>query len=144
MNINDVSVSGSERKAGSVCSGDDPPRTISKDAVFHLLQNSRRRAVLRILIARGADSVAIGDIADQVAAWENDTTVSRLSSMGRQRVYIALYQSHLPKLDDHAVITYDRNRGTVSPLPLLTVFVPYLDSGLGVPSVLGLDSNSES
>lgn len=144
MDINEVTVSESKCGEESVYSSDDPPRTISKDAVFHLLQNSRRRAVLRIFIAHSEGDIAIGDVADRVAAWENNTTVSSLSSMDRQRVYIALYQSHLPKLDDHGVIDYDRNRGTVSPLPLLTVFAPYLDSGSDVPTVLSPASNSES
>lgn len=120
-------------------SKDDPPQTISKDAAFHLLQNSRRRAVLRYLIARGEDDVSMRGVAERVAAWENDTTVSGLTSIERQRVYIALYQSHLPKLDDHGVIDYDRNRGTLSTTSLITVFEPYLDHGLDAPSVLRPD-----
>lgn len=143
MNFNEQTVSDSSHGGEIERSEDDPPRTIAKDTVFHLLQNSRRRSVLRLLIACDADGVSMREVAERVAAWENDTTVSRLSSMERQRVYIALYQSHLPKLDDHGVIEYDRDRGTLRAMPLITVFEPYLDRGLDVPNVLHSDSNGE-
>lgn len=116
----------------------DSSVTVSKDLVFHLLQNSRRRAVLRYLIERDEDVLSMREVSEQVAAWEDDTTVARLSSDARQRVYIALYQSHLPKLHDSGVIEYDRDRGTLSPLPPLTVFEPYLDQGLHADSVLSI------
>lgn len=116
----------------------DSSVTISKDVAFHLLQNSRRRAVLRYLIERDEDVISMREVSEQVAAWENDTTVAGLSSDARQRVYIALYQSHLPKLDENGVIEYDRDRGTLSPLPLLAVFEPYLDRGLHADSVLSI------
>lgn len=116
----------------------DSSVTISKDVVFHLLQNSRRRAILRYLIERDEDVLSMREVSEQVAAWENDTTVAGLSSDARQRVYIALYQSHLPKLHDSGVIEYDRDRGTLSPLPPLAVFEPYLDRGLHADSDLTL------
>lgn len=101
--------------------------TISKDSVFHLLQNSRRRAILRHLIEQDEDVFSMREVTELVAARENDTTVSELASDARQRVYIALYQSHLPKLDDTGVIDYDQDRGTFTPTPLVSVFTPYLD-----------------
>lgn len=105
--------------------------TISKDDFFHLLRNARRRAILRYLAERdNRDPVTIRNVAEEVAAWEHDTTVRQLSSEQRQRVYIALYQTHLPKLNDHGVINYNGDRGTIEPAPLLTVFEPYLGNGL--------------
>lgn len=99
---------------------------LSKDDVFHLLQNERRRQVLRYL--RGVDEpVEMRDVAEQVAAWEHDTTVRQLTSTQRQRVYIALYQSHLPKLDDHGVIRYNQPRGIVEPTPLADEIAGYLE-----------------
>ncbi len=92
---------------------------LDADERFHLLQNERRRLVIRYL--READSDAedgrvwMRDIAEQVAAWEHDTTVAQLSSTERQRVYIPLYQNHLPKLDEAGVIDYDQSRGVVVP-----------------------------
>ncbi|QLG50759.1 DUF7344 domain-containing protein [Natrinema halophilum] len=105
----------------------------SKDEIFHLLQNERRRMVLRYL--RGTEGpVRMRDVAEQVAAWEHDTTVEELTSTQRQRVYIPLYQSHLSKLDEVGVIDYQQNRGIVERKPLADQFEKYLD----------LDSTDES
>lgn len=107
------------------------PRAISKDDAYHLLQNSRRRAVLRYLLEHDPDRrFRMRDVAEAVAAWEHDTTVPRLTSKERSRVYIALYQTHLPKLDDHGVIEYDKERGHVELTPMIEVFEPYLENGL--------------
>lgn len=94
--------------------------SLSHDEVFHLLQNERRRNVIRYL-GEHADETTLemGDIATQLAAWENDKPVEGLTSDERQRVYIALYQNHLPKLDKAGVITYNQSRGRVEPEPLL-------------------------
>lgn len=109
--------------------------SIAKDDAFHILQNARRRAVLRYLLEHDdRDQFRMRDLAEEVAAWEHDTTVQQLSSTQRQRVYIALYQSHLPKLDDHGVLEYNKSRGTIVPSPLLYAFAPYLDEGLHTDS----------
>lgn len=116
-------------------------RCLDLDATFHLLQNERRRLVLRYLLehARWWDTDGTGDdqgraneriemreLAEQVAAWEHDTTVANLSSDERQRVYIGLYQSHLPTLAEHDVIDYEQSRGWVEPTPLCAELEPYL------------------
>ncbi|RQG95382.1 DUF7344 domain-containing protein [Natrarchaeobius chitinivorans] len=96
--------------------GSDAEDVLSEDEIFHLLQNERRRLVLRYL--RDTDSsVRMRDVAEQVAAWEHETTVEALTSKQRQRVYIPLYQSHLSKLDEAGVIDYQKNRGIVERKP---------------------------
>lgn len=106
----------------------DGPAALARDDVFHLLQNERRRLVLRYLTEHDTPAVEMREVAEQVAAWENDTTVAGLTSDARQRVYIALYQSHLPKLDERGVIEYDQNRGTIEPCASLAQLEPYLSS----------------
>lgn len=119
--------------------------TISKDDAFHVLQNARRRAVLRFLLDNDErDSFRMRNIAEEVAAWEHDTTVRQLSSDERQRVYIALYQSHLPKLDDYGIITYDQSRGVVEPTGLTPIFDPYLEDGLHADADLTFAEDSNS
>lgn len=84
-----------------------------RDELFHLLQNERRRRALDYL--RGKEgSVRMRDIVDHVAAAEHDTTPEALRSDERKRVHIALYQSHLPKLDQAGVLEYDQDRGIVT------------------------------
>ncbi len=107
----------------------DERLSLSKDDLFHLLQNGRRRAILRYFATNpDQEEFDMRTLAESIAAWENETTVEQLSSDQRQRVYIALYQSHLPKLDDYGVIEYNQSRGLIVPTPLTVLFEPYLDS----------------
>lgn len=99
---------------------------LSKDEIFHLLQTPRRRYVLHYL-KENDGSVEMRNLAEQVAAWENETTLQALTSDQRQRVYIALYQSHLPKLDKEGIIKYDQNRGSVERTHLANQLDRYLD-----------------
>ena len=103
-----------------------PEPELSQDDVFHLLQTPRRRYVLRYL-KEHEGPVEMRDIAEQVAAWENGTTVEALTSDERQRVYIPLYQSHLPKLDEEGVVEYDQSRGIVKRTQLANRFDRYLE-----------------
>ncbi|RDZ42288.1 hypothetical protein C5B91_15945 [Haloferax sp. Atlit-10N] len=99
---------------------------LGKDEIYHLLQNERRRKVLEYLRDREGP-VQMRDIAEQVAAWEHDTTVQALMSDQRQRVYIALYQAHLPKLDEEGVIDYNQSRGIVEKTPLANELAAHLE-----------------
>lgn len=100
---------------------------LSKDVIFHVLQNERRRLVLKYLQGR-EDPVRMGDVAEQVSAWEHDTTVERLTSKQRQRVYIPLYQNHLTKLAEEGIIDYNQSRGIVERNPRADQLDPYLDA----------------
>lgn len=107
------------------------PSTIPKDDVFHLLQNARRRAVLRYLLDEANQGpFVMREVAEEVAAWEYDIPIHQLSADQRKRVYIALYQAHLPKLDNYDIIEYDQKRGSIEPTPLIQVVVPYLEDSL--------------
>lgn len=110
---------------------------LTKDKIFHILQTQRRRHALRYLKEHD-NPVEMRDLAEQVAAWENDTTVQALASDERQRVYIALYQSHLPKLDSEGIIEYNKSRGIVERGDLADEFDPYLE-----PSVESETSETE-
>jgi len=102
---------------------------LSDDKIFHLLQNERRRAVIRYLRDEEG-TVSMRDIAEQVAAWEHDTSVAALDSDERQRVYIPLYQNHLPKLDEEGVIEYNQSRGTVERTSVADQLEQYLTDDL--------------
>lgn len=104
----------------------DTDADLSTDQTFHLLQTRRRRDALWYLKQHDGP-VEMSDMAEQVAAWEYDTTVPELHSNQRQRVYIGLYQTHLPKLDKAGVIDYNQSRGIVERTPLANEFDAYLD-----------------
>ncbi|WP_135825540.1 DUF7344 domain-containing protein [Halorussus ruber] len=84
----------------------------SREEVFHAVKNLRRRYVLYYLQRYGGP-VELGELAKQVAAWENDATVSEVSSSQRKSVYSALHQTHLPKLETAGVLHYDPDEGVV-------------------------------
>jgi hypothetical protein len=86
---------------------------LSLSEAFEILQNKRRRDVLRHLAASEDNTTTLSELAEHVAAKENDIDRSELSSTQRKRVYIGLYQCHLPKMDDLGVVDYDQDRGTV-------------------------------
>ncbi|UPV76791.1 hypothetical protein M0R89_21615 (plasmid) [Halorussus limi] len=104
---------------------------LTRDDIFHLLQCRRRRLVLKYLQEHDTP-VKMTDITEKIAAVEHDTTVAALKSQERQRVYIALYQSHLPKLDEEGIIEYQQNRGIVERTDRTDAFDRYLD---GEPSM---------
>lgn len=86
---------------------------IPRDQVFGMLSNRRRRWVLYVLSQQDGDTVDFGTVVDAVSAWEYDVDPAELSWKQRKRIYTALRQSHLPKLDETGIINYDRDRGTV-------------------------------
>ncbi|ELZ00598.1 DUF7344 domain-containing protein [Natrialba asiatica] len=100
---------------------------LSKDVIFELLKNRRRREVLTYLL-EADETVTLGELAEQIAAWENDTSVNALSSDQRKRVYVALYQTHLPKMDDAGIVEYDQDRGLISLADNADLLMMYLDT----------------
>jgi hypothetical protein len=99
---------------------------LSNDVIYDQLANRRRRYALHHLKQTG-EPVAVRDLAEQVAAWENDTTVDDLGSQERKRVYIALYQSHLPTMDEAGLVTYDDEASTVELADTLADIDVYLE-----------------
>ncbi len=91
--------------------GGEPPAGPSRETMFDLLGNSRRRRLLRHLIED--PEITLTDLSARIAAWENDTPVADLSSRQRKQVYSSLYQTHIPRLSDHGVVTYDADARTV-------------------------------
>lgn len=89
-----------------------PSPTLSTDTLFDLLSNKRRRNVYHYLRQQDG-AVDIADLCDTVAAWEYGTTPDDLPKNKRQRVYVTLFQSHLPKLDEADIVEFDAEAGVV-------------------------------
>jgi DNA-binding transcriptional ArsR family regulator len=84
---------------------------LSQDEVYHLLSNPRRRFIISYL--RDERVVDLQELASKVAAWENETSVDELTDQQQKRVYVSLYQTHIPKLEDAGIVTYDSDAGRV-------------------------------
>jgi hypothetical protein len=85
-------------------SGSDPtPMTdATPDELFEALRTERRRRVVRTIADLG--SVELGDLSEIIASQENDCAVAEVTTQQRKRVYVSLYQTHIPKLDDLGVV----------------------------------------
>jgi len=88
------------------------PEELSLDLIFEVLKNRRRRDVIRYLEEQ-SERTSLSDLAEHVAALENDTTTQALTSSQRKRVYVGLYQCHLPKMDDMDIVNFNQDRGYV-------------------------------
>jgi len=84
---------------------------LTQDDVFDILSSARRRYVLYMLKTEGP--MELTALAEHVAAWENDTAVEDLSKQQRKRVYVSLYQTHVPKLAESGLVDYDQESGIV-------------------------------
>nr|WP_228841758.1 hypothetical protein [Haloarcula sp. CBA1127] len=67
----------------------------------------------------------LSDLAEQVAAWENDKCIQEITSTERHRVYTSMQQTHLPTLERAGVITHDN--GTVTLTDTADSLDVYLD-----------------
>jgi len=97
----------------------------TEQEVFDILSNRRRRYALYALL--NDDTTTIGSLAERIAAWENDCPVDGVTSTERKRVYTALQQSHLPKLERTGLISFDRETGRVSPTDTVDEMDIYLE-----------------
>ena len=91
---------------------DDQAAGIDRDAMFELLSNQRRRFVLHYLQQNG-ERAELGPLAEQVAAWENGTTLAEVDSGERKSAYTSLQQFHLPKMDEEGLVSFDDRAKTI-------------------------------
>ena len=103
---------GDELKAVTSVGESEDDESPPLDLVFGILKNSRRRKVIKYLRQR-EERISMSDLAEHIAAVENGTTPRMLTSKQRKRVYVALYQCHLPKMDDAGVVDFNNDRGTI-------------------------------
>lgn len=82
---------------------------LSKDLVYSMLSNARRRYILLTLL-EDARTVDVSALVDAVTIREYDESYTYTQ---RKRVYVSVRQTHLPALQDAGVIEYDADRGTV-------------------------------
>lgn len=84
----------------------DASDDLEMDTVMDLLGNARRRRIIYLLDKWGGDA-DLDDLAGEIAATEQGTAPESVAQEDRRRVYISLYQNHLPKLDSHGIVEYD-------------------------------------
>jgi len=99
---------------------------LSKEEIFDVLQNQRRRYVLEYL-NRFDEPVSLSDLATQVAAWEYGTQVEEVTNDQKKRVYTTLQQTHLDRMEDAGIIDYDADANLISRTPHTEELTVYLE-----------------
>ena len=114
-----------------------PPRGILEiEPVYDALGHSRRRYLCYTLLEDTEWSLT--DLATKIAAWENDVSEQAVTEAKREEVYVSLYHSHVPKLVDDDVITFDDVTETITTGEHATQVLTALE-GIGA----SLDLNQE-
>lgn len=107
---------------------------LSQDDRFDLLSNHRRRYALHYIKHNG-DRATLGELSDQIAAWENEIELEEVGYDERKRVYTSLQQVHLPRMDETGVVEFDDREGAVEIGPAAADLDVYLEvvEGRDVP-----------
>lgn len=98
---------------------------IEMDHVFGILENQRRRYVLKYL-STTERTIPLSDLTEQVAAWESNEEPRQLTSRDRQRVCVSLHHCHLPKMAASSAISYDQERNEIEHGERFDLFSHYL------------------
>ena len=104
----------------------EPDDDLSLDVIFDILSVERRRHTLEYLLTE-SERTTLSDLAEHIACLENDKDLVDLSSQERKRVYVGLYQSHLPRMDGAGVVDFDSDRKTVELDANAAQLTPYLE-----------------
>jgi len=82
------------------------------EPVYQALGHPRRRYLCYSLL--GATEWSLTDLATKVAAWENDIPDQDVTDDQRDKVYVSLYHTHIPKLVEEDVVTFDAASETIT------------------------------
>jgi hypothetical protein len=108
----DATVIGADSQDDASPGSDGRQSSLSREDVFEILSNRRRRFVIHYLQGNG-NRASLGELAEEIAAWESGIEPEAVASDERKRVYTSLQQFHLPKLDDHEVVEFDDREGVI-------------------------------
>ncbi|EMA42249.1 DUF7344 domain-containing protein [Halobiforma nitratireducens] len=100
---------------------DTDPDEIPPTRLFAVFADERRQRILTYLTQRPG-AVLVGDIAEYIAIAEGNPTEEWY-----ERISTDLYHSHLPRMRDCGLLTYDLETESVSLTVERTVLTPYLD-----------------
>jgi DNA-binding transcriptional ArsR family regulator len=81
-------------------------------ALFDVLSNARRRFVLAALLTADR-AVSVSELTTDIVRWETEMASSTAASASRDEVEISLLHSHLPKMAEAGLISYESNDETI-------------------------------
>lgn len=103
--------------------------TLERETVYSLLSDSVREYLLCYLSV--VERTTTSEAAERIAAWKRETAVGTTDDVS-SAVTIELVHNHLPRLDQHDVIDYDRSAEEITPGSNFEDVEPYV-ADLDVP-----------
>ena len=97
---------------------------LTESECLALLADRRRRIIVRTLHDVGA-ALSLDELAERITDREHE----RPTADDRRTVRLALTHNHLPRLEDYGVVSFDRDKRTVSLRPDGDTLVDYLARG---------------
>lgn len=85
---------------------------VDADELYALLSNSRRRAIVRIMLEH--ERLDFSELVDKVTEMEYGLPIEQISSDERHTIYVSVAQSHSDRLEQSDIIKRERDTGTVS------------------------------
>lgn len=89
----------------------DTEEPLELDALLESLEHPRRRYLLYAL--SDGSGTSLSELAAMIAAWETGVPPEDVDEVDRDRVFIALYHAHVPKLEREGVVDFDRGTEAV-------------------------------
>jgi len=102
-------------------------RSLPRETIDRIADNDRRRGVLRCVLAAD-ELISVQRLVAQLADAEYDPTVGTPIHQLRQRIHVSLCRTHLPLLEEHDIVRYDRARSLVGPAVNVSAFESLLES----------------
>ncbi|WP_137287428.1 DUF7344 domain-containing protein [Halorussus salinisoli] len=100
--------------------------SLTTDQAFDLLGDGQRRRALAAL--RESDgAMSLTDLAAETVARVEDVDPSEVTADQRERTATMLHHSHLPRLEDAAVVEYDPATGEVELTGVAVDLEPYFE-----------------
>lgn len=88
------------------------PSVLELEHVFSALSHPRRRYLMYALAEN--PEWTLDDLATKLVAWEEGIDEAAVESNQCDQMYVSLYHTHVPKLVDEGVITYDSEAETIA------------------------------
>ncbi len=85
---------------------------LAETEIHDVLRNDRRRLALDCLREAESGRLSVRELAEQVATLE--TGQDPAPRKKRQSVYVSLHQTHLPKLDELGIVSYESSAKVVT------------------------------
>lgn len=88
------------------------PAVLELDHVFAVLSHPRRRYLMYALATN--PSWTLSELSTKLVAWEENVEEAAVDPHRREQMYISLYHTHVPKLEDAGVVEFEPRSETIA------------------------------